>query len=276
MLGLGLSLTLADFKRVVVTPKAAVLALGVQMLALPMLCFGLVLAFQLPPVLAVGMMLLAAAPGGSSANIFSHLAGGDIALNITLTAINSVLASITLPMVVTISISYFMGSQADVLLPLNKLIQVVAIVLIPVAIGMGIRKRFASFADQMRRTVKIASLTILVAVIVLAMISAHKVLIENIASVGSVALLLCMLGLAVGYWLPRVFGVDRRQAIASTYEVGIQNSTLAIAIAVSVIGSAEMAVPAAIYGVLMYLPAFLTLYLFRHESVDSLEIARQT
>lgn len=262
MFGLGLTLTVGDFRRVVTAPKAALIALGVQMLLLPVLCFGLVVLFELPPVLAVGMMLLAASPGGTTANLFSYLARGDVALNITLTAINSVLAAVTLPIVVSVSIGYFMGGQADVGMPPDKMIQVVAIVLVPVAVGMWVHSRFRGFAERMRRPVKIASMVILAVVIVLAVLGAYEVLLANAVSIGSVSLLLCGLSLAAGYWIPRSAGVSRAQSVSSTYEVGIHNSTLAITVALSVIGSAEMAVPPAIYGLLMYVPALATLYLF--------------
>jgi BASS family bile acid:Na+ symporter len=109
MLGLGLGLTIEDFRRVAEHPKAAVFALVCQVLVLPALCFGLVLAFDLPPELAVGMMLLAASPGGTTANLYSHLFGGHVALNITLTAINSVLAVFSLPIVVNLSAAYFLA-----------------------------------------------------------------------------------------------------------------------------------------------------------------------
>ena len=111
MFGLGLSLTVADFTRVVRYPKATIVALGCQILVLPALCLGLVLLFDLEPTLAVGMMLLAAAPGGTTANLFSHLARGDVALNVTLTAINSVLAVVTLPIVVNLALAGFLDDD---------------------------------------------------------------------------------------------------------------------------------------------------------------------
>src|SRR5688572_16671687 len=107
MFGLGLSLTPADFARVGRQPKAVVMALALQLLVLPAVCFGLVLAFDLPPLLAVGMLLLAASPGGTTANLFSHLFRGDVALNITLTAVNSLVAVVTLPLITNLAIAYF-------------------------------------------------------------------------------------------------------------------------------------------------------------------------
>src|SRR5688572_19262939 len=109
MLGLGLSLTLADFKRVAVYPRAVFVGLACQMLILPVVCFLLVKFFALEPALAVGMMLLAASPGGISANLYSHLSQGDVALNITLTAVNSILTLISIPLIVNLSLTHFMG-----------------------------------------------------------------------------------------------------------------------------------------------------------------------
>src|SRR5687768_4032680 len=131
MFGLGLDLTPADFARVARQPKAAAVALACQLLLLPAICFALVLLFRLPPILAVGMMLLAASPGGTTANLYSHLFRGDVALNISLTAINSVVAVITLPIVVNLSLAYFDPGGGQVGLQLKKTIEVFLIVLGP-------------------------------------------------------------------------------------------------------------------------------------------------
>ncbi|SER59555.1 bile acid:Na+ symporter, BASS family [Lentzea xinjiangensis] len=255
MFGLGLTLTGADFARVAKYPKAAVIALVCQVLVLPVICLGLVLAFGLEGVLAVGMMLLVASPGGTSANLFSHLAGGDVALNITLTAINSVLAVFTLPLVVGLSMAHFMADNADVGLQPAKFAQVFAIVLVPVAIGMVVRRRFAAWALRMNDPVRIASVVVLVLVIIAAVAQAHRQLVDNIATLGPVALLLSVLSLLIGYYVPKAFKVDRSQAVASAMEIGIHNATIAITLALTVLNDETMAVPPAVYGVLMYLPA---------------------
>ena len=150
MFGLGLTLTVADFARVLKYPKAAAVALTCQLVVLPAICYGLVVAFGLQGALAVGMMLLVASPGGITANLFSHLAGGDVALNITLTAINSLLSVFALPVVVALATWRFMGDQAAIGLQLGKFVQVLAIVLIPVAIGLWTRHRFGAWAVRMR------------------------------------------------------------------------------------------------------------------------------
>ncbi|MEG1029821.1 MAG: bile acid:sodium symporter, partial [Brevundimonas sp.] len=135
MFGLGLDLTPGDFARIGKRPKAVAVALACQLLLLPTVCFGLVLLFRLPPVLAVGMMLLAASPGGTTANLYSHLFRGDVALNISLTAINSVIAVLTLPVIVNLSIAWFQPGDMTMGLQLKKTIEVFMIVLAPVGLG---------------------------------------------------------------------------------------------------------------------------------------------
>lgn len=139
MLGLGLSLTPADFLRVVRYPKPVLVGLVCQIVLLPLACFLIVQGFALEAALAVGMMLLAASPGGTTANLYSHLAHGDVALNITLTAVNSVIAILTMPLIVNLSLQYFMGDGQAIPLQFGKVMQVFVIVLGPVAIGMLVR-----------------------------------------------------------------------------------------------------------------------------------------
>jgi BASS family bile acid:Na+ symporter len=255
MFGLGLTLTTADFARVAKYPKAAIIALVCQVVILPAICLGLVLAFGLKGVLAVGMMLLVASPGGTSANLFSHLAGGDVALNITLTAINSVLAVFTLPIVVGLSMAHFMADNAEVGLQPAKFVQVFAIVLVPVAIGMLVRRKFEAWALKMNDPVRIASVVVLVLVIIAAIAQAYQQLLDNIGTLGPVALLLSILSLSIGYYVPKLFDIERSQAIASAMEIGIHNATIAITLALTVLNDETMAIPPAVYGVLMYVPA---------------------
>lgn len=274
MLGLGLSLTVADFTRVLRYPRAAAVALGCQILVLPALCLGLVLLFDLAPVLAVGMMLLAASPGGTTANLFSHLARGDVALNITLTAINSILAVITLPIVVNLALDGFLDGADAIGLQPDKLVQVFAIVLVPVAIGMLIRNRAPGLADRLNRPVRIASVVVLVSVIAVAVYQERDNVLDYLREVGLVALLLCVLGLAIGYYVPRAARVPRGQAVASSFEIGVHNSTLAITIALSpaLLDSTEMAIPAAVYGIVMFLPAGLLAYALSRRQDEQVEI----
>jgi BASS family bile acid:Na+ symporter len=257
MLGLGLGLTVGDFRRVAAYPRLVLIALGCQIVLLPAVCFGLVVAFGLRPELAIGMMLLAASPGGTTANLYSHLFGGHVAVNVTLTAVNSVLAVVTLPVVVNLSAAYFLGDAAPIGLQFDKVLQVFAIVLVPVAIGMALRARFPSLADRLARPTKILSAVVLVAVIAGAVVKERDNLAGYFLAVGAIVLIFNLISLAAGYGLPRLAGVGERQAIAAGMEIGIHNSTLAITIAISpaLLNNTEIAVPAAVYGVVMLFTA---------------------
>lgn len=255
MFGLGLSLTVADFARVGKHPKAVIIALLCQLVLLPVVCFGLVLAFGLPPILAVGMMLLAASPGGTTANLYSHLFRGDVALNISLTALNSVIAVVTLPIVTNLAIAYFMPGDTTLGLQFEEVVKVFAYVLLPVVLGMLIRRWKPGFADAMDKPVRIASVIILVVVIGGAVATNWQILVDNFGALAIITILFCIISLCVGYYVPRLFGVRRAQSIASGFEIGIHNSTLAIVIAQTVLGSLDYGLPAAVYGVLMFFVA---------------------
>lgn len=255
MLGLGLSLTLEDFKRVTQYPKAMTIALICQMVLLPVLCFGLVVVFDLNPVLAVGMMLLAASPGGATANLYSHLSNGDVALNITLTAVNSMLTLFTLPLLVNFSLDYFLESGQYVPMQFKKVMEVFAIVLVPVAIGMLVRSKSPAFAARMDKPVKILSALVLIILIVSVTLREKQVLIDYAGSLGLPVLLFNVLSMAIGYYVPQFFNVQKKQAVAIGMEIGIHNGTLAIYIALSVIGNSVMSVSPAIYSLLMFFTA---------------------
>ncbi len=254
MLGLGLSLTPEDFRRVARQPRAVVVALACQLLLLPLLCFGLVTAFDLPPLLAIGMMLLAASPGGTSANLYSHLFRGDVALNVSLTAINSVLAIGTLPLITNLAIAHY--DQGDtVSLQFTKVVEVFAVVLLPVALGMAIRAARPALAERADRPVRIGSAVVLAVLVLGILLDQREDVGDYLADVGLAAGLFCALSLVVGYVVPRAAGVREDQAIASSMEIGVHNGTLAIYVAVEVLDSTEMSVPAAVYSVFMFVLA---------------------
>jgi len=257
MFGLGLSLTPADFRRVASAPKAVAIALGCQLVLLPAVCFGLVKALDLPPLLAVGMMLLAASPGGTSANLFSHLFRGDVALNVTLTAINSIVSIISLPLITNFAINHYdLGDTVS--LQFGKVVEVFAIVLVPVLIGMLVRARAAAFATRMDKPVRIGSAVILAVLVLGVLIDQREDTAGYLADVGLAAAIFCAISLVTGYVVPRAAGVREAQAVASSMEIGVHNATLAIYVAVEVLDSTEISIPAAVYSIFMF--AFATLW----------------
>ena len=255
MLGLGLSLTVADFTRVVRFPKAVVIGLTIQMVILTTVAFVIAVVFKLPPELAVGILLLAAAPGGATANIYSHLAHGDVALNITLTAINSALSLLTLPFIISFALQYFMASDQYVPPPFQKIIEVGTIILLPVVIGMSIRKWAPGFAAKMEKPIKIFSVILLALLVAVSVWQSWDILVKYFAVVGLACLVFNLVSMAVGYALPLAVKLPQKQAIAIAMEIGIHNGTLAIFIALNVLKDTAMSVPAAIYSLIMFVTA---------------------
>jgi BASS family bile acid:Na+ symporter len=255
MLGLGLSLTIADFARVLRFPKAVLVGLFAQTVVLVAIAYLLARLAALPPELAVGLMLLAASPGGATANIYSHLAHGDVALNITLTAVNSLLALITLPLIVDASLAHFLGQDQYVPPPTRKIVEVAAIIVVPVILGMALRAGRPRLAAALERPIRVFAVLVLAAVIVAAIVAEWDRLPGFIAAVGAVCLAFNLLSMAIGYGLPRLLVLPRGQAIAISMEIGIHNGTLAIFIALNVLQNAAMSVPAAVYSIIMFVTA---------------------
>jgi BASS family bile acid:Na+ symporter len=257
MFGLGLDLTTDDFRRVARAPKAVAVALVCQVVLLPLVCFGLVVLLDLPALLGIGMLLLAASPGGTTANLFSHLFRGDVALNITLTAINTVIAVVTLPLITGLAIAWF-DRQDDVSMPLVEIVKVFALILLPVGLGMLVNRRAPAFARRMDKPVRIGSAVILAILVLGILLDQREHVADYLADVGLITVLFCAISLAVGYYVPRAFGVTGPQAIASSMEVGVHNATLAIFVAVEVLDEVEISVPAAVYSLVMF--AFAALW----------------
>lgn len=255
MLGLGLGLGVDDFRRVARYPRAVIIGLFLQIGVLPWVAFALALMLGLPPELAVGLMLLAASPGGATANIYSHLARGDVALNITLTAVNSVLCLLTLPLILDLSLRWFMGAGQYIPPPVGKIIEVAALILMPVALGMAIRALMPAFAARMAKPVRLLSVLVLALLIIATVVQAHEALLAYFAAIGVACLLFNLASMGMGYVAPLALDLPRGQAIAIAMEIGIHNGTLAIFIALNVLENPVMSIPAAVYSLMMFFTA---------------------
>ncbi|MFI2352197.1 bile acid:sodium symporter family protein [Streptomyces sp. NPDC019443] len=252
MLGLGLALTREDFRRALRSPRAVAVCLICQLVLLPGVCFALAHAFGLSGPSAVGMVLVAAAPGGTTAGLFSHMAGGDVALNITLTAVNSVLAVLTLPALVGLAAAHFLrGGLGDVELGLGELVSLWGLILLPVAAGMVVRGRRPALADRLTGKVKTLSGVFLAVMAVLAVLTERAELLGYLRQAGPATATFCVISLAVGYVVPRLLGVTGPQSAAISLDIGVHNSGLALAIALSpaMARDSTFAVPAITYAV---------------------------
>lgn len=254
MLGLGLSLRLGDFIRVLARPWPIAVGLFCQVVLLPSLCFVLVYFSSLPPAICVGMMLLAASPGGTSATLFTHLARGDIALSISLTAVSSLLAIVTLPVIANLSLLAFYGEDGAVRLQLYQVLQIFAVAIVPALIGACIQKLYPAFAERLEKPVKLLASLFLAAVVLVTLIGQWRLLVEWGLTVGVLALAFSVISISVGYWVPRMLNIERRQAVALSMSIGLHNAALVIALAMSeqMLNNPEMAIPPAAYGLISY------------------------
>ena len=260
MIGLGLHLTFADFSRVLKQPKAVALALLVQMVVLPPICFLIAQLFRLPPELGLGLLLLAASPGGITANLFSHLARGDVALNITLTAINSVLVLFTLPFWIFVGMGFFLAAENNIPPPTGKVLEVAALVIVPVLLGMCLRYFKPALAQSAEKPVRILSVLILVVLTAFAIASEWNLLMAYAPVLGLACLTFNLLSLTCGYLSARAVNLAKPQATAIAFEIGVHNATIAIFIALNVLKMPATAIAPAIYSLIMYVTAALFAY----------------
>lgn len=265
MLGMGLSLTLYDFKRIAVYPKATFVGLTAQLVLLPAMAFLVLQLAELPPALAVGVMLISVCPGGPTSNLISNLARADLALSITLTALSSLITVFTIPVLLNLAMEYFMGKGTFVQLPVvDTMIQIIVITIIPVSIGMLIRWKFPHAADKAEKPVKIAS-AIFITIIILGVIFKEKNLPTYFVQVGLLMFILNAGIMFLSYVFAKLFGLRHAQCATISIESGIQNGTLAIAIATSslLLNDSQMSIPSAVYSIIMFLTGGIGVYLFR-------------
>jgi BASS family bile acid:Na+ symporter len=261
MLGMGLGLVPENFKNVFKFPKAAIVGLTNQLIVLPAIAFGLAVTFNLSPELAVGLMILAACPGGATSNLISHLAKGDVALSISLTAVTSFITVLTIPLIINFSLEYFMTEGEIIKLPVAKTIaQVIGITILPVSIGMLIKKYKSDLSEKVDKPVKIASAVILFVIILGAILKNKENLVEFLLQVGAAALALNVITLCIGYFSAHLFGLNNQQKRTISIESGIQNGTLGIAIAASILKNNQMAISPAIYSLIMFFTVGVLIY----------------
>lgn len=262
MLGMGLSITLNDFKRIFIYPKAVAIGLVNQIILLPLIAFGLVLLFGLKTELAVGLMILAACPGGATSNLISHLAKGDTALSITLTAFSSLITVITIPFIVNFAILQFIpGGEAQQLNVFGTILSVLIITVVPVSIGMFIHSRAPRFSERMERPVKILSAVFLAIIILAAVLKERENMLTFFRQAGPVALTLNILTLALGFYASQLFRLSPKQSGTISIESGIQNGTLGITVAATLLNNSVMTIPSAIYSLIMFATATVVIYI---------------
>lgn len=267
MLGLGLSLRLEDFARVLARPWHLAVGLCCQILILPAICFTLVYVSNLPPAISVGMMLLAASPGGTSATLYTHLARGDAAVSIVLTAVGTLVAMVSLPIIANLSLLAFYGEGGAVRLQFHQVAQIFAIAIVPALIGALISRRQPALAKRLERPVKLLATLFLAIVVVFALISQWSLLAVWAPTIGLLVLAYNMASVTVGYFVPKMMRIPRPQAIALSMSISIHNAALVIAVAMSeyMLNNPEMAIPPAAYGLTAYIVGGIFVWLLNRQ-----------
>ena len=255
MFGMGLSLVSGDFTRLFTYPKAVLVGLCNQLMFLPLIGFTIVVLFGLNPSMAIGVMIISICPGGPTSNLITQVSRGNIGLSVTLTALSSLITVFTIPILLSKFIAYFSG-DTDVVIQipiLETMLQILVITVIPVSIGMMIRKRREAFALHMEKPMRTASTVLFVIIFMIIIIANKDNLIQAMKEVGLPTLLLNLSTMGLGYLSAKLFGITGKSQISITIESGIQNGTLAFVIATTMLNNLEMGLPTGAYSIWMFL-----------------------
>jgi bile acid:Na+ symporter, BASS family len=276
MIGIGLTLTTGDFRREARQPKGVIVGAIAQLLLMPALGFAVAALLGLPPAIAVGIVIVAACPGGTTSNLVAYLARANVALSIALTVVASIVTIATLPIFANLALAWQpAASDVAVRVPVGRtVVLLLGIILIPVAIGMTIRRRAPQRAKSLEKGVSVFGGAILLLLIIGIAYSVRDQFWELLAAAGPASILLNVGGIAVGYAVGAAAGLSKADRLTTGIEVGVKNTTLGMLIAITIIGSETMAVPSAVYGLLMYASAFAVVA-YGQRTFAPLEVRRE-
>lgn len=257
MFSLGIGLTLDDFRRVLTMPLAVAAGLTAQMLILPVVAFCLLIVMPMPPEIAVGVMILALSPGGVTSNFLTKLAGGAVALSVTLTAVVSLIAVVSVPLLTDFSVRTFMGEAGPDIDVTSLALAMVLITAIPVILGVVVRSLMPTIAKAADKPISILAALLFSLIIIGALAANWQSFIGNIGTLGPLLVALNLILLILGFLLARLLALPRPEAIAISLETGIQNGTLGIAVGTLIVeqaaGMTPFTLPSGVYGITMYL-----------------------
>ncbi len=271
MFSLGFGLTFADFGRVLTMPKAVLTGVVMQIGAVPLVAYLLLFIFNLPPAMAFGVMILSFCPGGVTSNILTKLAGGTVALSITLTAVVSLLSVITVPLLVAWAGTTFLGEAAPEVNVLGIGMSMFAITAVPVIIGLLTRWVASGVADKIEKIVSAVALILFLVIVAAALATNWDLFMANIWTLGPVLMILNAVLLVLGVYVARALGLSGPDGLCISVEMGVQNATLGITVAGMVAqasGIPEFAVPAALYGITMYIVTIPGMFILKRRFKD--------
>ncbi|MCQ4628810.1 bile acid:sodium symporter [Shinella sp. CPCC 100929] len=257
MTGIGMTLVPTDFQRVVARPKALIWGIVAALFLVPMAGMLIAILLGLPPKIAVGLVIVAACPIGTTSSLFSYFARGNVALSIALSAVGSLVAIATLPLFANFAIERFSDGDGRVYLPVLRTIGImVGLILLPVIVGMGIRHRIPTFAARAERMVGAFGAVVLVVLIVGIGVSVYGRWAEILASAGPAVIALVFSGIAIGFLGSRILGLSGPETVTVALSISIRNAAIGMLLAITMMNSPEIAVPPALFGLLMYAVGF--------------------
>ncbi len=263
MLGLGLGLTLKDFLRVINTPKDFILGLICQLILLPIVAYILILVLKLPNELALGLMIIAAAPGGVTSNVLTKFADGDVALSISLTAITSLISIISVPFLVLTSANFLQINISKEITMTVIALKMALVVTVPVIIGMIIKNFFNDFISKNISAIEKFTGILFVIVFASIWIEEGKNISSYIKQAGVPVLILNIVIMILAYFIAKTFATGIKQTKCIALECGLQNGTLAVFVATQIFDDIVYVVPTAAYALLMYITAFIFIYFIK-------------
>jgi len=269
MAGVGLTLKMRDFHNVVYYPRALIAGTIAQIVLMPLLGFAVAYLFGMPAALAVGLVVIAACPGGTTSNVFTFLAKGNLALSILMTAIASLVTVITLPIITNIALDLFTEKviEEPLRLPFGKtVITLVLIIFVPVFLGMAVRAKSPNVAGRLEGIVSAFGLFVLVALVAIIVYQTREHLLTLLVQTGPAVLALNLIGVGIGFGIGNLVRHDFADGLTLAVELGIKNSTIGMTLTLALLKSPEIAMPAAMYGLLMYVSAAGLVYFGRRHA----------
>jgi BASS family bile acid:Na+ symporter len=270
MFSMGLSLTVAEFRRLVAYPKAVIVGLAGQLLLLPVLAFSLTLLFGAPPVIAAGAVLLAACPGGVTSNSYVFVSRGDVGLSVTLTALTSILTVVTIPLIASFTMGYFFESGAEgVSVPIPSVLRTLAfLTALPLSIGMAVIHIWPQLIERALEFARRVSLVLLITLIIGVTIGTMDTLREHFFRAAALAVCLNVAGLCAGYALGRWFKLPELQVRTMAFEIGVQNIGIAVLVGATLIGRPELATFTIVYALIMKVTSLTLVYHWRRSNLE--------
>lgn len=271
MLSMGMMLKTTDFQLVSQHPKAFFIGLFAQMILVPLLALLLLQIFKLPPLLAVGLLILSFSPGGTTSNLFSYMAKGDVALSIALTTAASFITPFSIPFLTELAISMQLGENQDIVIPIGLTMKRLFIVtLLPVIIGMLWRIFKPALADKIQPLIHRVSVVLFLAVIFSMIISQWDNMPTFLSQVGIIVTIMIVMAMLIGYYSAKLTGLTPQQVKTLSIEVGMQNGGMALIVTQGVLNNPTMSIVPVIYGLLMLIPVLIFVKISRHEASPSI------